>query len=100
MARTFAIDGRMKVDTLQEKFKELFGVAIRVYHGKKFANGEETVSSIKTEGSKGGKFEINGRTLVKNVEKEFMEKYGLRVQIEDKSGGLADNALSLTKVGQ
>ena len=37
----FKIDGRMKVKTLKEKFKEEFGGTLRVYNGNKTADGNE-----------------------------------------------------------
>jgi hypothetical protein len=98
MAGDLRVDGRMKVDTFKEDFAEAFGVTIRVYKGSRFADGSVTLSSIRSEGSKGGTVSINGKTHVKNVEKMFEEEMGIKVQVEDKEGKLADNNVSLSSL--
>ena len=100
MANELNIDGRMKVGTLKKNFKEQFGIGLRVYTGKKFASDDVTLASIRAEGAKGGKVSIHGRTKVGNVEKMFKEQLGIKIQIENKAGGLADNSLSLTQAGK
>jgi len=100
MASELSIDGRMKVGTLRKNFKEQFGVGLRVYTGKKFASDNVTLSSIRGENAKGGKFNIHGRTKVGNVEKMFKDTMGIKIQIEDKAGELADNDLSLAQIGK
>ena len=98
MAKDIRVDGRMKVDTFKDNFKETFGVSIRIYKGSRFADGSVTLSSIRAESAKGGKIEINGRTHVKNVEKMFEEEMGIKVQIENKDCELAENNVSLSSL--
>ncbi len=98
MAKDIRVDGRMKVDTFKDNFKETFGVSIRVYKGNKFADGSLTLSSIRSESAKGGTIEINGRTHVKNVEKMFEEEMGIKVQVENEKGELANNDVSLASL--
>ncbi len=98
MAKDIRVDGRMKVDTFKNNFKEKFGVSIRIYKGPRFADGSLTLSSIRSESAKGGTIEINGRTHVKNVEKMFEEEMGIKVQVENKDGELADNNVSLSSL--
>ena len=51
----FKIDGRMKVKTLKEKFKEEFGGTLRVYNGNKTVDYNATIASIrKNDDAKGG----------------------------------------------
>ena len=69
MAKDIRVDGRMKVDKFKQEFKETFGVGIRIYKGPRFADGDATLASIRSENAKSGAIEINGRTHVKNVEK-------------------------------
>ncbi len=85
------VDGRNKVKKLKEEFKKEFGVSIRVYYGAKFADDDATLASIRAEGAKGGDFEVHGNTKVGNVEKQFMDTLGIKVQIENAAGGLANN---------
>ena len=103
MAKELKVSGRMKVGTLKKNFKKAFGVEIRVYKSSsakgRFADDDATLSSIRGEGAKGGDISIHGAKLVKNIEKDFKDKMGIGIQIEDKDGGLADDNLSLSKIG-
>ena len=100
MAKELDVGGRMKVKTLKRTFHGTFGVQIRVYKGQKFADDDATLASIRGKDAKGGDIRIHGRTLVKNVEKMFKAQMGIKIQIQDKDGGLADNSLSLSHVGK
>ena len=42
--------------------------------------------------------DFGGNTKVKNVEKAFMEQMGIKVQVEDKKGGLADDNATLASL--
>ena len=95
MAREIKVSGRMKVATLKKDFKEEFGVEIRVYNGKRFADDDATLASIRAEGTKGGDIPLVGQTKVGNVEKAFKEEMGIKIQVEDKTGELADNGVTL-----
>lgn len=94
----FKITGRMKVKYVAERFKETFSTGIRFYNGSKSADGDATIASLRSGKSeiKGGKdIAIRGNMLVKNVEKLIQEEFGVKVQIEDKLGKLADNDVTL-----
>lgn len=94
-----SVNGRQKVKTLKEAFKNEFGVSIRVYNGKKFADDDATLASIRAEGAPGkADFDVHGRTKVGNVEKQFKETLGISVQIENAAGELADNDVSLASL--
>jgi hypothetical protein len=93
-----SVSGRQKVKTLKEAFKKEFGVNIRVYNGKKFADDDATLASIRAEGAPAkGDFEVHGKTKVGNVEKQFKEGLGITVQIENTAGELANNDESLAQ---
>lgn len=94
-----SVNGRMKVKTLKEKFKDEFGVTVRVYKGAKFADDDATLASIrKSDAAKSGDFEVRGNTKVGNVEKLFLENLGIKVQIESADGKLADNDVTLASL--
>lgn len=95
MAKELKVAGRMKVSSLKKDFKEAFGVNIRIYNGVKFADDDATLASIRAEGVKAGDIEVVAQTKVGNVEKAFLEKMGIKIQIEDKKGDLADNNVTL-----
>ena len=48
------INGRMKVKTLKSQFLDEFGLTIRVYDGRGFADDNSTLASIRKNGKKGG----------------------------------------------
>jgi hypothetical protein len=48
------INGRMKVKTLKSEFKDEFGLTLRVYDGRSFADEDATLASIRKGDSKGG----------------------------------------------
>jgi hypothetical protein len=95
-----SVDGRMKVGTFKKNFLEKFGVGVRVYSGVKFADDDATLSSIRTEGAKGGKISIHGRTKVSNIEKMFQEEMGIKIRIQDNTGELADGNSSLSQAAK
>ncbi len=91
------VDQRKKVSSFKAQFKDEFGVGIRVYKGRHRAP-DVSLKSLTEKGSRGGEINFGGRTMVKNVEKAFLDAMGIKVQIEDKSGGLADNNASLASL--
>ena len=91
------VDQRKKVSSFKAQFKDEFGVGIRVYKGRHRAP-DVSLKSLTEKGSRGGEINFGGRTMVKNVEKAFLDAMGIKVQIEDKSGDLADNNASLASL--
>ena len=45
--KTFAIDGRLRVKTLKDHFKETFGGTLRVYNGNKKADDEARATRLR-----------------------------------------------------
>ena len=91
------VDQRKKVSAFQKDFKKEFGVGIRVYKGRHLAD-DVALKSLTEKGAKGGSVNFGGNTKVKNVEKIFMDAMGIKVQVEDKKGGLADNDATLASL--
>lgn len=88
------ISGGTHVKTLKSEFKKNFGLTLRVYDGKKFANEDATLASISE--SKVEEFSIRSNMHSGNVEKTFLDSAGLTVQVaspNDKE--LVANAFSL-----
>ena len=78
----FKIDGRMKVKTLKEKFKEEFGGTLRVYNGNKTADDDATIASIRQkDDATGGEFVCRASRTVGKFEEELMEVFGIKVQV-------------------
>ena len=81
----FKIDGRMKVKGLKEKFKETFGLTLRVYTTltcKAPAKDDATLASIRAEGAKGGEITVGSNRKVGSFEKKMVaDAYGIGVQV-------------------
>ena len=91
------VDQRKKVSAFQSQFKREFGIGIRVYKGRHLAD-DVALKSLTDKGAKGGAISFGGNTKIKNVEKAFMDAMGIRVQVEDKKGKLADNNSTLASL--
>ena len=101
MAKELRIDGRMKVKTLKVQFKDAFGASLRVYKGKKFADDDATLASIRSEGAKGGEFTVGGNLKVASFENKVKELFGIEVQVANPDDTkLADNGITLVAAGK
>lgn len=84
----FKIDGRMKVKGLKEKFKDTFGLSLRVYTTvscKAPAKDDATLASIRAEGAKGGEIVVGSNRKVGSFEKMVADAYGIGVQVANAS---------------
>lgn len=77
----FKIDGRMKVKTLKETFKESFGGTLRVYVGNRKADENATIASIRAEGKPAGGMVVAKSWYVETFENKMLEEYGIKVQV-------------------
>ena len=92
------INGRMKVKTLRAEFKEEFGLILRIYDGRSFADDNSTLASIRKGDNKGGDFSPRKSTKVGNLEDKIMDKFGIKVQISGSDDSyLCKNDLTLAK---
>lgn len=97
----FSINGRTKVKTLKKQFKEAFGSTLRVYKGKRFADEEATLASIRAEGAKGGDIKVNGNMQVGNFEDKVKEVFGISIQVATPDDTkLIDNSVTLSASGK
>ena len=74
-----AISGKMQVKTLKNKFKEAFGLTLRVYKGNKFADESATLASLSDK--KVEEFKASSNMKVGNFEDNFTKATGLKVQV-------------------
>lgn len=90
--KEFNVDGRMTVRTLKEKFKEAFGVSLRVYQGNnagrgaRFADDDKRLGEVADERDTLaglGDFVIDENMIISDFEKEFQKKFDIAVQIAD-----------------
>lgn len=103
----FKVDGRMTVNTLRTKFKETFGVSIRVYQGNnagrgaRFADDAARLGAIADEReslAEEGDFDIIEGMTIEEFEVAFQQKFDIAVQIADAANEkLLDNHLKLSE---
>jgi len=91
------ITGQMNISTLQERFNEEFGLTLRVYDGRSFADPSKTIAAVrKKKGS--GELSVRKSMQVGNLEDKIMDLYGIKVQIAGSDDSyLCDNSLTLAK---
>ncbi len=93
------ISGRTTVSKLKTMFKEEFGIGVRVYNGNRFAEDSATLASIRNGGdARKSTFELRGNMKVRNAEKLFKDVLGISIQIEDRSGKLADDNATIASL--
>jgi hypothetical protein len=87
-AEDFHMNGRMKVKSVQRLFKENFGLTLRVYKGKQFADPDMTISKLNKKTSdqiNANEHDITVKASMKigDFEKEIKKVYGMTVQVAD-----------------
>jgi hypothetical protein len=87
-AEDFHMNSRMKVKSVQRLFKENFGLTLRVYKGKQFADPDLTINQLNKKTSDkidANKEDITIKASIKigDFEKRIFNTYGLKVQVAD-----------------
>jgi hypothetical protein len=91
----FSITGQIKVETLKKRFHKEFGLTLRVYDGRSFADEGQTIGQIrKKKGS--GDLSIKKNMKVGTLEEKIESEFGIKVQIAGSDDSyLCDNDLTL-----
>ena len=76
-----SITGQMKVSTLQEGFLKEFGLTLRVYDGREFADPSQTLAQVRKKKGSGKALSVAKNMKVGNLEDKFEEEFGLKVQV-------------------
>lgn len=92
----FRISGKMKVKTVKDSFKDSFGLTLRIYDGRSFADDDATVASIRKEKVQGADIVVKRNVKVGNLETRIMKEFGIKVQIAGSDDSyLCNNDLTL-----
>ena len=97
------VSGRMKVKSLKNSFKENFGVTLRVYNGKRFADEEASLASIRSDSAQVTRSElkVSGNMQIGTFENKFKENYGIKVQVADADDTkLLDDKMTLSQASK
>jgi len=90
------INGRMKVKTLKKQFLDKFGLSLRIYDGKSFADEDSTIASIRKGGARGEDFSVKGNMKIGNIEKKFSNEFAIKSQVAGSDDSyLCKNELTL-----
>ena len=76
-----SITGQMKVSTLQEGFLREFGLTLRIYDGRSFADPTETLARVRKTKDSGKVLSVAKNMKVGNLEDKFKQEFGLKVQV-------------------
>lgn len=98
---TIKVTKASSVKSIKRQFSEEFNCNIRIYKGNKFADEKTKISELSKTDSAGGELDLGARSRVANVERYFMEEFGIKVQISNADDTkLADNSMTLTQAGK
>lgn len=92
------INEMMNVKTLKKEFNSEFGLTLRVYDGRSFADDEVTLASISKGDVKDAEFSPKKNMKIGNFEDKFQELFGIKVQIAGSDDSyLCNNDYTLAK---
>lgn len=95
------IKPQMQVGTFKSNFEATFGIPVRVYNGARFADDSSTLASIRQGEVKGHSFtKVKMNMKVKEAELLILKELGIKVQICNKKGELANDDLTLGQVSR
>jgi hypothetical protein len=96
-----SITGQMKVSTLQDGFLKEFGLTLRVYDGRAFADPTQTLAQVRKKKGSGKDLSVAKNMKVGNLEDKIEEEFGLKVQVAGSDDSyLCDNNLTLNAAQQ
>ena len=97
----FSITDQMKVSTLQKGFLREFGLTLRIYDGRSFADPTETLARVRKTKDSGKALSVAKNMKVGNLEDKFEQEFGLKVQVAGSNDSyLCDNNLTLNGARQ
>jgi len=96
---TLKIMGQSKIQRIKKQFKKDVGVDIQIYdQDGNNASDDISLGSIRSETPKSTELKIVGQSKVRTVEKYFQNNYGVKVDILNPDGTLADNDVTLSDI--
>jgi hypothetical protein len=97
----FSITGQLKVSSLQTRFHKEFGLTLRIYDGRSFADPDATLAQVRKKKGSGKALSVAKNMKVGNLEDKIEAEFGLRVQVAGSDDSyLCDNDLTLNQAAQ
>ena len=98
---TIKVTKASSVQSIKRQFTKEFNCNIRLYKGNKLEKEKTKISDLSKTDSAGGELDLGARSRVENVERYFMETFGIKAQISNADDTkLADNSMTLTQAGK
>lgn len=98
MAEVFKVTRASSVNSLKSQFKKDWGCTLRIYNGKKLAEGTAKISDLTKKTEFNGTLTLGARSRVGNVEDYFKKEFGITVQVANADNTkLAGNDMTLTQ---
>ena len=76
-----SITGQLKVSTLQDNFLKEFGLTLRIYDGRSFADPSQTLAQARKHKGSGNGLSVAKNMKVGSLERKFEVEFGLKVQV-------------------
>ena len=103
----FSVSGRKKLRTINKEFNDAFGLSLIIYKGNQrapenfsFADlNKKTTLKVDTSITNDD-LNIKATMTVDEVEKAFLDTYGVKVQIGDKKGSLISSRYGKLTLGE
>lgn len=103
----FSVSGRKKLGTISKEFKKSFGLSLLIYKGNQRAPENFSFAdlnkktSLKVDTSINNKdLELKATMTINEVERAFLDTYGVKVQIGDKKGNLISSSHGKYSLGE
>ena len=103
----FSVSGRKKLRTINKEFNDAFGLSLIIYKGNQRAPENFSFAEINKKTSLKVDTSITNDDLnlkatmsVDDVEKAFLNTYGVKVQIGDKKGNLISSRYGKLTLGE
>jgi hypothetical protein len=103
----FSVSGRKKLRTINKEFNDAFGLSLIIYKGNQrapenfsFADLNKKTSLKVDTSITNDDLNLKATMSVDDVEKAFLDTYGVKVQIGDKKGNLISSRYGKLTLGE
>ena len=103
----FSVSGRKKLRTINKEFNDAFGLSLIIYKGNQrapenfsFADLNKKTSLKVDTSITNDDLNLKATMSVDDVEKAFLDTYGVKVQIGDKKGNLISSRYGKLSLGE
>tara|TARA_B110000238_G_scaffold199331_1_gene246158 strand:+ start:508 stop:885 length:378 start_codon:yes stop_codon:yes gene_type:complete len=103
----FSVSGRKKLGTISKEFTKAFGLTLLIYKGNQRADSKLSFADLNKKTSLKVDTSINNADIslkasmsIDEVERIFLDTYGVKVQVGDKKGDIMSSKLGKITLGE